>query len=229
LLPRGHHHAETPGSAGSSRSRDYARLAPHAPTKHTLTRWARDPRTRPIKTALAGPQTPVTVIEHPRVAWALAIEISGRKPLSPRAPFRPRHPTPLVRTVGSGSLRASPARIVEPCDSPYVSALDASDSVTASRRLSTSTHASVSFRLRSKDLRLSPCRRVGRFTTPYLRPASAGLRFHCRFIERYLLESTPQTQPLTPLSLRRIEHARISDISREPAQPSRRSPVVLVS
>jgi len=94
------------------------------------------------------------------------IEISGQKPLSPRAPLRPRLLAPLVRTASRGSLRASSARFVEPCDSPYVSAPDAFDSVTASRRLSTSTHASVSFRPRSKDSRLSPCRRVGRFTTP---------------------------------------------------------------
>lgn len=145
------------------------------PRRTTLTRWARDPRPQPVKATTENPQTPVSVIEHSRSARAVTIEISGRKPLSLRAPFRSENSTAACQG-GIGELfRASTARFVEPCDPPYVSAPDASDSVTASRQLSTSTHASVRSRRRRKTCASRSVEESGVSRRPGF--ASVSLRF----------------------------------------------------
>lgn len=140
-----------------------------------------------LRSRAKDPQTPVAVISHPHSVWVETTEISGRKPLLPRTPFRLENPTAACQGGVVEPFRAIAARFVEPCGPPHVSAQDASDSVTASRQLSASTHASVKPRLGQKTCAFR--RAGGSGVSRRRKPASVSPRtslFTC--YERFLLE-----------------------------------------
>jgi hypothetical protein len=145
----------------------------------------------PVTAASKNPQTPVTVIDVLCFAQARTKEISGRKPLSHCAPFCLFPPAVACQGERDGSFGLAPRVFVEPCDSPFVSALDAFDSVTASHQRTTSTHASVWSRFGQETCASRRFEGFGVFTTPLTRfsePVVSAF-YQC---ERFLLEPVPR-------------------------------------
>lgn len=174
------------------------RLSSHTPRRIALTRWARDNLRLPVKTTSYRPQTPASVTHTNALALAAAIEISGRKPLSPRTPLRLQNP----KTARQGGI-LRPSRL-SPRDSPGLAAQRPfrRKMRRTQKLLLVDTLQALAFRYRLKSSeKLAP------FVDPRrLAFHDAGPRFG-RFAccltrnERCLLVRAPRTKPLTPLSI----------------------------